>query len=102
MIDLEIVILTEVSQTEKDKYVIPFISKILKNDTKEHIQHRNRLTDTETKTMVTKVEKGGKIRSLGSTDTCYYTQNRLTKRPYCIAQRATFSVPPGQPINILQ
>ena len=36
-IDLEIIILSEVSQTDKGKYMILFICRILKNDTNELI-----------------------------------------------------------------
>ena len=36
-IDLEIIILSEVSQTEKDKYYISLICLIFKNDTNELI-----------------------------------------------------------------
>ena len=35
--DLEITILSEVNQTEKDKYMISLICRILKNATNEHI-----------------------------------------------------------------
>ena len=35
--DLEIIILSEVSQVEKDKYEITNIQNLIKNDTKEHI-----------------------------------------------------------------
>ena len=56
--DLEIIILSKVSQTEKGKYqMIQLICGILKkNDTNEL---KNRLTDTENKLMVTKGERGG-------------------------------------------
>ena len=54
--DLEIIILSEVTQTEKDKYhMILLICGIWKNDTSEL---RNRLTDIENKFMVTKEEIG--------------------------------------------
>ena len=58
--DLEIIILSKVSQTEKGKYqMIQLICGILKkNDTNEL---KNRLTDTENKLMVTKGERGGCI-----------------------------------------
>ena len=44
--DLEIIILSEVSQTEKDKhYMISLICVILENDTNEtYLQNRKRLT----------------------------------------------------------
>jgi len=44
--DLEIIILREVSQTEKDKHVIPFISGIYKNDTSKLIYKTE--TDSQT------------------------------------------------------
>ena len=58
--DLEIVILSEVSQTEKDKYhMISLICGILKKLYKwTFIQNRNRPTDIESKLMVTKGESG--------------------------------------------
>ena len=58
--DLEIVILSEVSQTEKDKYhMISLIHGILKNGTNEFIYKTNRLIDVENKLMVTKDKAGG-------------------------------------------
>ena len=55
--DLEIIILSKVSQVEKDKYMTLLICGILKNNANEH--YRNRLTDPENKYMVTKGEKEG-------------------------------------------
>ena len=53
--DLEIVILSEVSQTEKDKYhMVSLICGILKNGTNELIHKTERVTDVENKLMVTK------------------------------------------------
>ena len=56
--DLEIILLSEVSQTEKDKYhMISLICGILKkNDTSEFIYKTNRLIDLENKFMVTRAE----------------------------------------------
>ena len=52
--DLEIAILSEVSQKEKDTAYI----QDLKNDTNElNLQNRNRLTDVENKCMVTTGER---------------------------------------------
>ena len=58
--DLEIVILSEVSQTEKDKYhMISLIHGILKNDTNELIYKTETDPQTyKTKLMVTKGEMG--------------------------------------------
>ena len=50
--ELEIII-SEVSQTEKDKYhMISLVCGILKNDTNELFYKTNRLTDLENKLMV--------------------------------------------------
>ena len=55
---LEIIILSEVSQREKDKYhTISLIYGILKNYTNELIYKTNRLRDIENKLMVTKGER---------------------------------------------
>ena len=59
--DLEIVILSEVSQTEKEKYcMILLICGIYKKLYKwTYLQNRNKLTDLENELMVTG-EKGGR------------------------------------------
>ena len=61
--DLEIIILSEVSQTEKDKYhMIPLTCGIYKEKKRlkwAYFQNRKRLTDTENKLMVTKGERWG-------------------------------------------
>ena len=60
--DLEIVILSEVSQTEKDKYhMISLTCGNLKKkkDTDELIYKTERASDIENKLMVTKGERGG-------------------------------------------
>ena len=52
--DSEIVTLSEISQTERDKYhMISVIYRILKNGYKSTI-YRNRATDIENKHMVTR------------------------------------------------
>ena len=58
--DLEIVILSEVSQIEKDKYhMILLICSILKKVYKwAYLQHRNKVADVENKLIVTKGERG--------------------------------------------
>ena len=61
--DLEIIILSEVSQTEKDKYhmiLLICISLFFLNDTNELVYKKRprKQTDTENKLMVTKEEKG--------------------------------------------
>ena len=47
--DLEMIVPSEVSQTEKDKYVISFICGILKNDAKELIYE----TETDSQSLKT-------------------------------------------------
>ena len=58
--DLEIVILSEVSQIEKDKYhMILLICSILKKVYKRaYLQNRNKVADVENKLIVTKRERG--------------------------------------------
>ena len=57
-IDLEIIILSEVSQSEKDKYhmIRLFEESKKKQDKWTYLQGRNRLTDIENKFMVTEGE----------------------------------------------
>ena len=53
--DLEIVILSEVSQTQKDKYMIPLICGIQETGYKQtYLQNRSRVTNVENKLMVTR------------------------------------------------
>ena len=59
--DLEIVMLSEVHQTEKDKYDITYMWILRKWYTWTYLQNRNRVTDVENKLMVTKGERGGGI-----------------------------------------
>ena len=61
--DLEIIILSEASQTEKDKYhMTSLICEINKKTYKRtYLQNRNRHTDIENKVMVTKGEGVGSI-----------------------------------------
>ena len=47
--NLEFIILSEVSQPEKDKYIILLICGILKNDTNQLIKNIDKLTDIENK-----------------------------------------------------
>ena len=67
---LEIIILSEVSQTEKDKYMVPLIRGIFKKWYKwTYLQKRNRLTDVENKLMVTRGDGvGGEGSKLGVWD----------------------------------
>ena len=59
-LDLGIIILSEVSWTEKDKYrMISLICGILKNVTNELIYKTKIDSQTENKLMVTKGERGG-------------------------------------------
>ena len=53
--DLEIIILSEVGETEKDKYhMISLYVDSKKRYKRTYLQNRNRLTDIENKLMVTK------------------------------------------------
>ena len=59
-IQLEILILREVIQTEKDKYhMISLICGILIWHKRTHLQNRNRFTDIENRLAVAKGERGG-------------------------------------------
>ena len=55
--DLEIIMPSKISQTEKNKYVILLIYGIRKRYKGTYLQNRNRPTDTENKLMVTKEER---------------------------------------------
>ena len=58
--DLEIIILSEVSQTEKDKHHMMSHGKPKKKRYKlTYLQNKNRLTNFKNKLMVTKVENVG-------------------------------------------
>ena len=58
--DLEIVILSEVSQIENDKYHDTAFMQYLKKVYKwVYLQNRNKITDVENKFIVTKGERGG-------------------------------------------
>ena len=60
--DLEIIILGEVSQTEKDKnHDIAYMRNLKKRYKWTYLQNRNRPTDIENKLVVTKGEAGGGI-----------------------------------------
>ena len=56
VIDLEM--LSEVSQTKKDKYHVILICGIKKRYRQTYLQNRNRLTDIENEFMVTRGEGG--------------------------------------------
>jgi len=56
--DLKVIILSEVSQTEKDKYhMLLLIVESKKWYKRTYSQNRNRLTDLENKLMITKGER---------------------------------------------
>ena len=57
--DWEIIILSEVSQTEKDKYKISLYMESKKMIKMNLLTNRNKLTDIENKLMVTKGERWG-------------------------------------------
>ena len=54
--DLEGIILSEVSQKEKDKYHVIIYMWNLKYDKSTHLRNRNRLTDTENRLLLAKKE----------------------------------------------
>ena len=63
--DLENVILSEVSHTEKEKYHIYHFYVESKNMTRTYLQNRNRFTDIKNRLVVAKREEGGKRQVLG-------------------------------------
>ena len=71
-VDLEIVILSGVSQTGKDKYMISLICGILKNGTNEPIYKTEIVIDVENKLMATKGERGRGINWEIGIDIHYY------------------------------
>ena len=62
-VDLEIILLSEVSQTVEDKYpMMSLLRRILKKRYKRtYLQNRNRLTDIENKLTLTEGEREGGI-----------------------------------------
>ena len=59
--NLKSIIQSEVSQKEKDKYhMISLMCWILKNDTNDYLQNRNRFTDLHKGLLVTSGEGGWK------------------------------------------
>ena len=73
--DLEIIILSEVNQKEKDKYhMISLMCGIKIWHEWTYLRNRNRLTDIENRLVVAKEEMGeGWSGSLGLPDANYYT-----------------------------
>ena len=63
---LEIIILSEVSQKEKDKYHITYIMWDLKYNTNQPIYKTNRLKDRESRPVVAKAEGKDGLRIWGS------------------------------------
>ena len=63
---LEIIVLSEVSQKEKDKYHITYIMWDLKYNTNQPIYKTNRLTDRESRPVVAKAEGKDGLRIWGS------------------------------------
>ena len=82
--DLEIIILSEVSQTEKDKYHdITYIWN-LKQGTKEHRHETERFTDAKNRPVEGdrgRGEREGWTGSLGLADANYYIEWRNSKVP---------------------
>ena len=73
-IDLEIVILSEVSQEKKDKYLVISLIHGIQNMTQMNLQNRNILMGIENKYTVTKVEREGRDK-LGVSDQQIQTTN---------------------------
>ena len=63
---LEIIVLSEVSQNEKDKYHITYIMWDLKYNTNQPIYKINRLTDIEARPVVAKAEGKDGLQIWGS------------------------------------
>ena len=75
--DLEIVILNEVSQTQKNKYMISLICGILKNDANELIyETETDSIDIENKLMVTIGERVAINQEFGINRYMYYIKNK--------------------------
>ena len=72
--DLEIVILSEVSQTEKDKYPITYMWNLKKRYKWTDLQNRNKLRDEENELMITKRDGGGGTNQETGIDTLLYVK----------------------------
>ena len=91
--DLEIIMLSEVSRTEKDKYHDVTYMWNQKCDTNELIYK----TETNTQTQKTQFPWGrgmgkGMMGNFGLADANYYIQNGLKTRSYYIAQEIIFTI----------
>ena len=74
MMDLEMIILSEISQTEKDNIIWHHLHVESKKWYKwAYVQNRNRLTDIEHKFMVPKGDSGGGGNKLGVWDKHIHT-----------------------------
>ena len=72
--ELEIIILSEVSQKEKDKYHMISLTCWIYNTNEHSYENKNKLTDIENRLVVAKGERGGEERNgrLGLADVnCY-------------------------------
>ena len=83
--DLEIIILNEVSQRKISIWYHSYVGSSLKKKKWTSLQNRNRLRDIENKLTVTKKEmwRGERNQKLG--------MNTHTARTYCIAQGTVFN-----------
>ena len=97
VMDLEIIILSEVSQTVKDKHHIISYMWILEKGYKwTYLQNRNRLTDFENKVMITKGDRCGLMvcgLEIGIYILCMW--NDWLVGPWCLAQGILPSVCDG-------
>ena len=69
--DLEAIMLSEISQTEKDQYhdYLTYMWNLKQNKTKQmNTQNKNRLTDSESKQVVARGEVGGALGEIGEGD----------------------------------
>ena len=86
--DLEIIILSEVSQKRQIPYNITYMWN-LKYNTNDLVYETETNSQTENRLMVAEVVGGlrqGRTGILGLADANSYTENGLTVRSYCIVQ----------------
>ena len=83
---MEGITLSEISQTEKDKYYMISLVCDLKNKTSEYNNNKKKLTDTEDKPVVIGEREGGS--KIGVGDWATYSLYKINKpQEYIIQQR---------------
>ena len=91
--DLEIMLLSEVSQKEKDKYHIISLICGIENRTQMNMSAKQKQTHRYRKqSFGYQGESGGKIGSFGIAEANYSTQDGQTTKTYCIAQETIFNI----------